>query len=81
MPLILGVALFVGIVIGISKMLSPDQSKSKTTQMKDEFTFPTISTSRLKPKLYGTRWINSPNVADYGQYKARAIWSDEVYDD
>ena len=39
----------------------------------DEFSVPTVSKDRLKPKLYGTRWITGPNVCDYGAYSTVAI--------
>ena len=39
----------------------------------DEFSVPTASKDRLKPKLYGTRWVTGPNVCNYGQYSTYPI--------
>lgn len=39
----------------------------------DEFSIPTASKDRLKPKLYGTRWVTGPNVCNYGLYSTIPI--------
>lgn len=51
-----------------------DTPKPKATTL-DEFSIPTASKDRLKPKLYGTRWVSGPNVCDYGAYSTEAIRS------
>jgi hypothetical protein len=55
--------------VAMSATNSPDP---KATTL-DEFSIPTVSKDRLKPKLYGTRWITGPNVCDYGAYSTKAI--------
>ncbi len=80
MPLYWGIAVFVAIVVGVL-MTTDSKQQQKTTKVKDQFEFPTASGDRLKPKLYGTRWITGANVIDYGKYSTKPIWSDEVYDD
>lgn len=80
MPLFWGIVAFVVITVGLL-LTSKPSSQQSGTDVKDNFEHPVASTDKLKPKLYGTRWITSPNVVDYGKYSARPIWSDEVYDD
>ena len=46
--------------------------KQKATTL-DEFSIPTASKDRTKPKLYGSRWITGPNVCNYGNYRTKAI--------
>jgi hypothetical protein len=56
-------------VIATSGISTP---KPKATTL-DEFSIPTVSKDRLKPKLYGTRWITGPNVCDFGAYSTSPI--------
>lgn len=59
------------VAVAASAVDSPDP---KATTL-DEFSIPTVSKDRLKPKLYGTRWITGPNVCDYGAYSTWPIKS------
>lgn len=59
------------VAVAASAVSSPDP---KATTL-DQFSVPTVSKDRLKPKLYGTRWITGPNVCDYGAYSTYPIKS------
>ena len=39
----------------------------------DDVQFPQASKDRIIPVVMGTRWINSPNVASYGDFDTDAI--------
>ena len=70
------VAAIICIVIAIVAVCATavDSPAPKATTL-DEFSIPTVSKERLKPKLYGTRWITGPNVCDYGMYSTWPIKS------
>jgi hypothetical protein len=63
------VALFVASLV-ISYALAP---KPKTQEMNpanmDEFDIPVATESAPIPVLFGTRWINQPNVVWYGDLR------------
>ena len=65
------------VLIGVVYSMSQGGGGTKQqTTMKDNFEAPTASRDRLKPKLYGTRWITGGNLVDYGKYSAKPVWSD-----
>ena len=71
-------------ILGIVKLFSSlfqTEADQQKTELGEKFNYPTNSQDRLKPKVYGTRWITSPNIVDYGKYSTRPVMSDEVYDD
>ena len=77
MPLLLGTALAAYAVYQLfTTVFSPvndsGAEKPKATTL-DEFSIPTASKERTKPKLYGTRWVTGPNVCNYGNYRTKAI--------
>ena len=77
---VLALAPIFGIFKLFSSLFSTEANEEKTT-LDEQFNFPTASQDRLKPKVYGSRWISAPNIVDYGKYSTRPVMSDEVYDD
>ncbi len=71
----LQVALFVGSML-LSAALAP---KPKTMHAqgvgRENFNVPTASEDREIPLQFGTRWIEGPNVVDWGDYREVPIWS------
>jgi hypothetical protein len=60
------------IALAVSAGSAGSGTKPKASTL-DEFSIPTASKSRLKPKLYGHRWVTGPNVCNYGDYSASPI--------
>ena len=59
----------------MSNMSSPnskEKNKPKAASLSD-FNFPTVSAGRPIPVLFGTKWIDAPNVTWYGDLQTEEI--------